>query len=90
MEGKEKMIEIYNVMADMTLEALKFLNESKEKKKNYCVFPDEDVLEMVRTTQSLYETINHANQPVIPTASWRDVSDDLKNDCKYTDRPDAM
>lgn len=58
------MMEIYNAMADMTLEALKFLNESKEKKKSYCVFLDEDVLKMVRTTQSLYETINHANQPV--------------------------
>ena len=69
MEGKEKMIEIYNVMADMTLESLKFFNESKEKKKNYCVCPDEDVLEMVRTTQSLYETINHANQPVISAES---------------------
>ena len=74
MERKEKMIEIYNAMADMTLEALKFLNESKEKKKNYCVILDEDVLEMVRATQSLYETLNCANHPVIATASVLDVS----------------
>lgn len=93
MEGKEKMIEIYNVMADMTLEALKFLNESKEMKKNYCVILDEDVLEMVRTTQSLYETINHANHPVIATAFGNPVSEsDGKSQygCNYTDRPDVF
>lgn len=38
MEGKEKMIEIYNVMADMALEALKFLDESKEKKRTIVCF----------------------------------------------------
>lgn len=67
MEGKEKMIEIYNAMADMTLKTLNFFNESR--KKNCCTVLDEEVLGMVRMTQSLYEAVNHANQTItaIPT-----------------------
>lgn len=80
------MVQIYEAMADMTLDVIKFFKDSK--KKNSTVLLDEDVLEMVRTTQSLYETLNYANQPVIQTISASDVSNNLENDCKYTDRPD--
>ena len=45
----------------MTLEMIK-----KERKKS--LYLDEFELEMVRTAQSLYETINHTNQPMIATA----------------------
>lgn len=69
---KEKMVQIYEAMADMTLDVINFLKDSE--KKDSAVSLDEYVLEMVRTTQSLYETINHANQPVIATASVLDVS----------------
>ena len=72
MEGKEKMVQVYEAMADMTLDVINFFKDSK--KKTSTVLLDEDVLEMVRTTQSLYETLNHANQPVIATASVRDAS----------------
>ena len=68
MEGKEKMVQVYEAMADMTLDVI------NSKKKTSTVLLDEDVLEMVRTTQSLYETLNYANQPVIATASVRDAS----------------
>ena len=63
---KEKMIQIYEAMADMTLE---MLNKSKGK----VLYLEEDELEMVRTTQSLYETINHANQPEISTATIQEL-----------------
>lgn len=82
MEGKEKMIQIYEAMADTTLEII-----NRERKRALCL--SEAELEMVRTTQSLYETLNYANQPVIATASVRDASNNLENDCKYTDRPDV-
>ena len=72
MEGKEKMVQVYEAMADMTLDVINFFEDSK--KKTSTVLLDEDVLEMVRTTQSLYETLNYANQPVIATASVRDAS----------------
>lgn len=72
MEGKEKMVQVYEAMADMTLDVINFFKDSK--KKTSTVLLDEDVLEMVRTTQSLYETLNYANQPVITTASVRDAS----------------
>ncbi len=72
MEGKEKMVQVYEAMADMTLDVINFFKDSK--KKTSTVLLDEDVLEMVRTTQSLYETLNYANQPVIATASVRDAS----------------
>jgi hypothetical protein len=71
-EGKEKMVQVYEAMADMTLDVINFFKDSK--KKTSTVLLDEDVLEMVRTTQSLYETLNYANQPVIATASVRDAS----------------
>lgn len=60
MESKEKMEQIFNAMADMTLD---MINESKE---NF-LYLEKEELEMVRTTQSLYETINHANQSSIDT-----------------------
>lgn len=80
---KEKMLNIYEAMADMTLEMI-----NKERKG--ALYLDGDELEMVRTTQSLYETINYANRAVVTTESVRDVSNNLENDCKYTDRPDVM
>ncbi|MDE7323062.1 MAG: hypothetical protein K2N73_10135 [Lachnospiraceae bacterium] len=79
---KEKMIQIYEAMADITLNRINKIKEAGN-------VPCEDTLEAVRTTQSLYETLNYANQLVIPTASARDVSNNLENDCKYTDRPDV-
>lgn len=66
------MVQVYEAMADMTLDVINFFKDSK--KKTSTVLLDEDVLEMVRTTQSLYETLNYANQPVIATASVRDAS----------------
>jgi len=64
---KEKMLKIYEAMADMTLEMI-------DKIKEKSLYLGEDELEMVRITQSLYETLNYANQPVIATASMLDVS----------------
>ena len=60
MESKEKMEQIFDAMADMTLE---MISESRER----LLYLEQDQLEMVRTTQSLYETINHANQSSIDT-----------------------
>ena len=53
---KEKMMQIYEAMADKALERIGGAGI------------DDYTLELVRTTQSLYETINHANHPVIATA----------------------
>lgn len=64
---KEKMIQIYEAMADMTLEMI-------NKEKQSALYLGEAELEMVRATQSLYETLNCANHPVIATASMLDVS----------------
>ena len=87
---KEKLVQIYEAMANITLTTLKlFESNSGNSKGKRVVILDNDLLEMVRTTQFLYETINHANQLVIPIASVRDVSNNLENDCKYTDRPDV-
>lgn len=80
--GKEKLIQIYEAMANITQNRLYEIKEVGG-------VPCEDTLEMVRTTQSLYETLNYANQPVIAAASVRDASNNLENDCKYTDRPDV-
>ena len=87
---KEKLVQIYEAMANITLTTLKlFESNSGNSKGKSVVILDNDLLEMVRTTQFLYETINHANQLVIPIASVRDVSNNLENDCKYTYRPDV-
>ena len=59
---KEKMMQIYEAIADKALERIGGAGI------------DDYTLELVRTTQSLYETINHANHPVIATASMLDVS----------------
>lgn len=56
---KEKMEQIFEAMADMTLEML-------DKSKGNVLYLEGDELGMVRTTQSLYETLNHANL-VVPT-----------------------
>lgn len=63
---KEKIIQIYEAMANMTIDMI-------EKKRGTLCLSEEE-LEMVRTTQSLYETLNYANQPVIAAASMLDVS----------------
>lgn len=65
---KEKMVQIYEATADMTLEMI-----NKEKENFLCLSAEE--LEMVRTTQSLYETLNYANRPVIATAFDFEPSD---------------
>jgi len=78
---KEKLRQIFEKMADMTLEML-------DKSKGNVLYLDGDELEMVRTTQYLYETLNHANQPVIATASFLDDKDVSENGCRYTSRPD--
>lgn len=66
---KEKIMQIYEAIADMTLEMI------NKERKNVLYLGDGE-LEMVRTTQSLYETINCANRPVVATASMFDVSGD--------------
>ena len=72
---KEKLVQIYEAMANITLTTLKlFESNSGNSKGKSVVILDNDLLEMVRTTQFLYETINHANHPVIATASMLDVS----------------
>ena len=62
MKEKEKIVQIYETLADKALERIEVAGI------------DDYTLELVRTTQSLYETINHANHPVIATASMLDVS----------------
>lgn len=74
MEGKEKMMKIYEAVLGMTLDVLNMPKQNK--KKNLIVLPDEYSLEMVRTTPFLYETINHANQLIVTAASMIDVSYD--------------
>lgn len=80
MEEKEKIVQIYEKMADMTLE---MINKSKEN----ALYLDDNELEMVRTTQSLYETINHANQPVIATISSDNFIPEDKNGKHYENEP---
>lgn len=62
MKEKEKIVQIYETLADKALERIEGAGI------------DDYTFELVRTTQSLYETINHANHPVIATASMLDVS----------------
>lgn len=64
---REKMEQIFDAMADMTLKRIEL-----HKKSEHTSLDDEG-LEMVRTTQSLYEILNYANHTVIPTASMPDV-----------------
>lgn len=81
---REKMVQIYEAMADMTLEML-----NKEKRGTLYLDPGE--FEMVRTTQSLYETVNCTNQPAVVAAFENPSLDSHKSQygCKYTDRPDV-
>ncbi len=65
---REKMEQVFMEMADMTLKRIKQRKDAKH------TLLDGEELEMVRRTESLYETLNHANQSVIPTASMLDVS----------------
>lgn len=67
MKNKEKMEKIFDAMADMTLEMI----QSSREKSSYL---SDEKIEMIRTTQSLYETLNYANQPVITSTSMLDVS----------------
>ena len=53
---KEKMVKIYEAMADMTIQMIR--RESKS-----ALYLEKSELEMVRVTQSLYETINHKEWP---------------------------
>ncbi|MCI9082842.1 MAG: hypothetical protein HFI70_11235 [Lachnospiraceae bacterium] len=66
---KEKLTQIYEVVADKALERINGAGI------------DDYALELIRTAQSLYETMIHKNQPVIATAI------DASDDCKYTSRP---
>lgn len=81
---KEKMLQIYEAMADMTLEMI------NTRKKNVS-YLEKDELEMVRATQSLYETVNRTNHPAVVAAFENSVWDKSKSQygCKYTDRPDV-
>lgn len=54
--NKEKMIQIYEALANLTLHALNDA-ENKITKSSY-VLLSEDVLDMIRATQSIYETIS--------------------------------
>lgn len=84
-KDREKMVQIYEAMVDMTLEMI-----NKERKSS--LYLGEVELGMVRTTQSLYETLNHANYPVIATAYESCIPEnDRKSQygCNYTDRPDV-
>lgn len=56
--SKQKMVQIYEAMAGMMLEMI-------IKYREKAMFLWEDALEMVRTTKSLYETLNHSSQPII-------------------------
>ncbi len=57
---KEKITQIYEVMADITLQTLEHMREVNKG----VVILDKVVLDMVQTTQSLYETVNRED-PVI-------------------------
>lgn len=65
--NKEKMVQIYEAMADMTLEMLGMI-------KGKTVYLDDFQFEMVRATESLYNSISYANQPTIVPTSMLDVS----------------
>lgn len=67
MESKSKMKKILDAMQDITIGIL-----DKSIEKDLCL--GEMELEMVRTTQYLYETINRANHPVIGATSMLDTS----------------
>lgn len=67
MDEKEKIVRVYEAMADMTLEII-----NEERENGLCL--GDDALEMVRVTQSLYETLNYANHPVIATGQMFDAS----------------
>lgn len=58
---KEKITKIYELMADITLHTL----ERIKKVNKDAVILDEDVLDMVQTTQSLYETVSRENLVVM-------------------------
>lgn len=83
---REKIEQIYEVVADMTLKMLNMENGNS-------LYLSDSEIEMIRTTQSLYETVNCTNQPIVTIASESSVSDsDSKSQygCNYTDRPDSM
>lgn len=73
MVNQEKMEKIFDAMADMTLE---MINESSKE----FLYLDQEKLEMIRTTQSLYETLNCANQSAVATtisSKRRDVEKEV-------------
>lgn len=81
---KEKIVQIYEATADMTLKMI-------DARKKNTLYLEEDELEMIRTTQSLYETVNCTNHPAVVTAFEGFVLNCSKSQygCKYTDRPEA-
>lgn len=73
MKNKEKMEKIFDAMADMTLEMI----QSSREKSSYL---SDEKIEMIRTTQSLYETLNCANQSAVATtisSKRRDVEKEV-------------
>lgn len=82
---RDKMIQIYEAMADMTLEMI-------NKSSGNVLYLGKDELEMVHATQSLYETINCTNQSTVTVASESSIPENNKKSqcgCNYTDRPDT-
>lgn len=67
MPEKEKMVQIFEAMTNMTIEMLDRLSKRS-------LYLSGNEIGMVRTTQSLYETLNYANHPVVTAASMLDVS----------------
>lgn len=61
MKEKEKIVQIYETLADKALERIEGAGI------------DDYTFELVRTTQSLYETINCTNHHVVATASMLDI-----------------
>lgn len=80
MKEKEKIVQIYEILADKALERIERVGV------------DDYAFELVRTTQSLYETINCTNQPNVTIASESSVSEigsKSQYGYNYTDRPDV-
>ncbi|MCI8585548.1 MAG: hypothetical protein HFI92_06560 [Lachnospiraceae bacterium] len=65
---EEKMIQIYEMMADITLS---ILDAAMKSKADYL---DNAELDMVRTTLDLYDTVSRANPQMLTTTSALDFS----------------
>lgn len=60
--NKDKLVQIYEVAADLTLDILKKCKDIRDSGQS--VLPSENIVDMLRETRYLYETINHVDKAV--------------------------